>query len=383
VTGFDHLDREWLHGKSGIKWSRPGADLIAAWVADMDFPIPAVVADAIREVIAGGDLGYPDLDGGNPLAAPFAERMRTRHGWDPDPGRVWAFTDVLNAVQAVLELMTQPGAGVAVHTPTYPPFLRTLETMRRRLVPIPFHSGPRGWFFDPERAAEAFSDAEVLLLVNPHNPTGRVLTRIELDLLAELAATHDVMVISDEVHAELLYPGHEHIPFATLSEDAARRTITLTSASKTFNLAGIRTAVAHVGSRTTWDALRSRPEHMWGVVGNLSVTATLAAWSGGRRWLGDLLARLARNRSALEVRLGQELDGIRWHSPEGTYLAWLDFRALGLGDNPAVAVRQRSRVELSPGPDFGLGGSGFARLNFATAPNVLDEMLTRLAAGLG
>ena len=255
MTGFDHLDIGWLAAKPGVKWTRIAPGTLAAWVADMDFPIPDVVADVMRRVLDGGDLGYPNLDAGNPLAEPFAVRMAERHGWQPDPARVWAFTDVLNGIQAILELTTRPGDGVAVHTPTYPPFPATIAQMQRRLEPMPFVSTDGGWRIDQERAASAAASSRVLLLVNPHNPTGRVLTRQELEALAAVAEAHDLIVISDEVHAELLYADAVHIPFATVSDDAAARTITITSASKTFNLAGIRIAVAHFGHDAAWSAI--------------------------------------------------------------------------------------------------------------------------------
>ncbi len=378
MTGFEYLDPAWLRAKPGLKWSRPRPAL-AAWVADMDFPIPPPVAAALHRTVDGGDLGYPNLDDGNPLAVPFTDRMRTRHGWEPDPARVWTFTDVLNAVQAILHMTTEPGDAVAVHAPTYPPFLATLDRMQRPSSPIPFRATPEGWRVDPISAERTLRNARVLLLVNPHNPTGRVLTRPELEILAELAAEHDMLVIADEVHAELVYPGHTHIPFASLNDDAARRTVTLTSASKTFNLAGIRTAVAHVGHDAAWRGLEERPERLWGAVANLSVAATLAAWNEGDDWLSGLLTRLDTNRGTLTEFVAERMPAVRCHSPEGTYLGWLDYSATSLGDDPAGALLRRAGVALSPGLHFGPAGAGFARLNFATAPNVLEELLERIA----
>lgn len=382
MTGFDHLDVAWLAAKPGVKWSRVEPGALAAWVADMDFPIPAVVTTALQNTLAGGDLGYPNLDAGNPLAEAFVERMRRRHGWNPDPGRVWSFTDVLNAVQAILEVSTDPGDGVAIHAPTYPPFPAALRKMGRRIVPIPFASTPGGWEFTHSLASAGFARPTALLLVNPHNPTGRVLTRAELEELAAFANTHELMVISDEVHAELAYDGATHIPFASLGDDAAARTITITSASKSFNLAGIRTAVAHFGHDGAWEAVNARPEHLWGVVSNLSIAATLAAWHQGDDWLRALRTRLAENRAMVAQRLGDAAPEIRWHPPDATYLAWLDCSQLGVGDDPAGFFREAARVELSPGPDFGPEGVGYVRLNFATAPNVLDAILERMVGAV-
>ena len=378
--GFDGLDRDWLRGRDGVKWHRVAPDVLPAWVADMDFPVPAVVRAALHDLVDRADLGYPDWPSGTPLRTAFARRMRERYGWAADPARVRELTDLIQGVQLVLHLGTRPGDGVAVLTPCYPPFLASVTGMGRRLVPVPMEAGPGGWTFDADRFDRDVraTGCRALLLVNPHNPTGRAFTRAELTALADVARRHDLLVLSDEIHADLVQAPHRHLPFAALDDDTAARTVTLTSATKAFNLAGVRTAVAHIGDDRLLAARDAQPPDLFGQVNLLGVAATLAAWTGGDDWLAGVLARLRANRDEVTRRLAAESPRIGHLPPEAGYLSWLDLRALGWGDDPAQVLLDRGRVALSSGPEFGPGGAGFARLNFATAPDVLDDVLTRL-----
>jgi cystathionine beta-lyase len=378
---LDVLDETWLAAKPGIKWRRYGPGVIAAWVADMDFAIPSVVRKALEEVLDVGDLGYPDWRGGSPLREAFAVRMATRYGWEPDPGRVRELTDVIQGLQVSLHLATAPGDAIAIHTPTYPPFLASIASMGRRLVPIPFEDTTGGWRFDASRAEAAIAGAgcTMLVLVNPHNPTGRVLEREELAQLWEIAERHDLLVVADEVHAELTYPPHSHVPFAALGQGAAKRTITLTSATKAFNLAGIRCALAHVGPQKVLSAWDEAPFALFGHASNLSVAATVAAWRDGDAWAKTVLSYLQGNRDAFHAGLSAHLPAIGHHRPEGTYLSWLDLGRLGLGPDPAGEVLERARVAVGRGSDFGPGGEGFIRVNFATSRALVEAIVSRLA----
>lgn len=377
---FDALDEEWLRHKPGIKWRRFGEGVLPAWVADMDFPIPPVVREALVEVVEGGDLGYPDWRGGSPLREAFAARMAARYGWEPDPGRVRELTDIIQGLQLSLHLASAPGDAVAIHTPSYPPFLSSIEAMGRRLVPLPMEDTPAGWRFDAARAEAAIAEARcrVLVLVNPHNPTGRVFTREELVALAEIAERHDLVVVSDEVHAELAFSPQVHVPFAGIDSAVARRTITLTSATKAFNLAGIRCAVAHLGPDEVLAAREAAPSELFGQPSNLSVAATLAAWQRGGPWAAAVLEYLQANRDVLAEGIAAGLPSVGHHRPEGTYLAWLDVRPLDLGPDPAARVLERAKVAVGRGRDFGPGGEGFIRVNFATSRPLLSEILARL-----
>ena len=377
-------DLTWLRGKPGTKWAAAGEGVLPAWIADMDFAAPEPVRTALAGLLDGGDLGYPAwLHEGTPLRAEFAARMRRRYGWDPDPAHVREFADIIQALQAVLYVTTRPGDAVAMHVPAYPPFLNTPPQMGRTLVPIPFTRDDGGaWTFDAEAFARDVTErnVRVLVLVNPHNPTGRVLTRTELTALAEIAHEHDLLVISDEIHADLTYAPNTHIPFASLSADAERRTVTLTSATKAFNIAGVRCAVAHVGAAWVRDAFARLPPMLLGDVGQPGVTATLAAWQHGDAWLTGVRERLDANRALLTSALTAA--GVRVDPPEATYLAWLDFRGTGIDGDPAAYLLDKAKVKLSPGLDFGPGGDGFARLNFAASAPVLTEICDRVAGAL-
>jgi cystathionine beta-lyase len=383
---FDSLDARQLAQRDGEKWTTAGSGVLSSWVADMDFPVTGAVKEALHRRIEG-DLGYPtwfdDSDGG-PLGPVFADRMQRRFGVTVDGTKVRMFTDINQALLATLYVATEPGDGVLLHTPACPPFIDVIGKTGRRALTVPVERTARGWEFDAEPTRQALEDrrgdrCRVLFLVNPHNPTGRVLRRDELEGLAELALRNDLLVISDEVHADLAFSPHQHIPFASLSEEIAARTITLTSGSKAFNLAGARCAIAHVGPPQIRRAFDERRGLMFGQVGVLGVEALRAAWTHGDRWLDEVRAVLDRNRHLVAEGLPEQ---IGYQPPEATFLAWLDCRRLGLGADPMPFFRDEAKVLLFSGPAFGAAGEGFVRLNFATSAPILAEKLSRLRAGV-
>ncbi|MFF4806108.1 MalY/PatB family protein [Streptomyces sp. NPDC001351] len=384
VAGFDDLDRDWLRGRGSVKWHRPGPDVLPAWVADMDFPIPPAVVTALHDAADRRDLGYPDWPHGSPLRTAFARRMTERYGWAATAERVREQTDLIQCLQLILHLATSEGDAVAIQTPNYPPFLATLETMGRRAVPIPMKDTDEGWRMDFAAldAAVRHAACKVLVLVNPHNPTGRVLTRQELEEVAAIARRHDLLVVSDEIHAELTYAPHQHIPFASLSSDAAQRTVTLTSATKAFNLAAIRCAVTHYGPDRLLALRDAQPPDLYGTVSPLGVVATEAAWRDGDAWQRDLLTVLDRNRRRLSEVLRALMPRLRHHPPEATYLAWIDTRPLDLDEPPTERVLKAGNVLLDGGTPFGPGADAFLRVNFATSQAVLEDILTGLTRAL-
>ncbi|GAY11825.1 MalY/PatB family protein [Pseudonocardia sp. N23] len=375
---FDDLVLGDLAARPGIKWSRAGDGELAAWVADMDFAPPQPVTDALVGLVRGGDLGYPEwLLTGTPLREAFAARMAGRYGWELPAVEVREHTDLIQGVQLVLHLATSPGDGVAVHTPGYPPFLQTVESMGRKRFDVAVRHGADGWDMNLAGLDEAARSCRVLLLVNPHNPTGRVLTRDELAAVAEIARRHDLLVISDEIHAELVHAPHAHVPFASLGADAAGRTVTFNSASKAFNLAGLHCAVGHWGPPRLRAVLDAHPSDLFGGVSSLSVAATLAAWEHGTAWQRRLLVVLRRNRDRVAAWLAER--GGDDPVPQATYLYWFAARHLGVETGDVVGtVRRSARVKLDGGPGFGQGHEGMLRLNLATAEPVLDELLHRL-----
>lgn len=376
--GLRSLDIDELRAKRGAKW---GANPVpySAWVADMDFPVAPVIAEALREIIDRNEFGYPNWGGPfalSPAAKLFAPRMAERYGWEPDPDRVLDMIDVLQGVRAAVQHLSSPGDGVVLHLPSYFPFLGTIDEMGRTLVPVAQQDG--AFDYDDLEARLPEAGATTWILCHPHNPLGHVFQRAELERIAEIAARHDLIVISDEIHADLMMPGSTHIPFESLGADVSARTVTVASTSKAFNLAGLRWAVLHAGSDRMVEALRSLPGHYLGAPNVMAVAATVAAWTDGGAWLDAVIEVVDENRRALTGLLAEHLPGVVYEPPSATYLAWLDCRGLGLGGDPSETFRERG-VALSPGPQFGPPGVGHARINLATSPDVLAAMVRAMA----
>ncbi len=379
---FDELDIDVLRRRSGEKWRMYPSDVLPVWVADMDFEVALPIRRRLEECLEVGDLGYPMHPAPTGLPELFAERAAQRWAWPVDPKHVELLTEVVQGIYVALEQFSEPGDGVIVQTPIYPPFLGAVEELGRRLEENPLRVGESGYVMDLDGLAERAARSKVLLLCNPHNPTGRVFRREELQAVAEIAAANDLVVVSDEIHADLVFPGCQHIPFATLSDDAEARTITLTSASKAFNIAGLRCALAVFGSAELRRRFLAFPRHFRGGLGSLGIQATLAAWREGDPWLRDLLAYLEANRDFLADTVARELPDVRFFRPEATYLAWLDFRAQGLAPSPYRHFLDKGKVALSDGSHFGPPGQGFARINFATSRPLLSAALDRLLDSL-
>jgi cystathionine beta-lyase len=374
-------DIDQLRELTSIKWTRDDPDVLPAWVADMDLRPPAAVIDALQRVVDRRDFGYNRL-ASQALPETFARWQSAHHGWAVDPGEVRTFCDVLHAIDVVLWLHTEPGDGVILLTPIYPPFLAALDSAGRRLVDVPLD--PDGWRLDPERLRAAVDPGtRAILVCNPHNPTGRVFDEGELGAIAEVAIEHDLVLVADEVWGDLVYPGSTHRPLAALGPEVAARTVTISSASKAFNLAGLRCAVAHLGHRGVAKQIESLPSHLLGAVSTPGAEASLAAWTQGEPWLRSLRDHLGARRHQLAARLQADLPNVGFQLPEATYLAWLDFRPLGLGPDPAERLLEVGRIALSPGSDFGPRGDGFARLNFATSQPILDEIIDRIVTAVG
>jgi len=377
--GFDDLSLSWLSAKPGAKWHRhPG--LLNAWVADMDFAPPPVVLDALRALLDGGDLGYPDhLPDPSGAATAWVARCADRYGWSPSVGECRELNDVTQGLQIVLHHHTQPGDGVVVYQPSYPPFLRSVEESGRRLVPVVGRrsaESPTGWVFplDEFEAVVIAERPKVFLMCHPHNPTGHVYSDDELRGIAAIAARHDLIVISDEIHADLTFAPATHRPMALF---APERTVTIQAASKAFNLAGLRYAIMHIGPTALREAILGVPDHLYGEANLFGSVAAQVAWEQGDEWLDAVLAHLDSMRSLAVDLLAEHLPDVVVTRPSSTYLAWLDCRALALGDDPSVAFAEVG-VQLSEGPTFGVEGVGRTRLNFATSTDVLTEIVTRM-----
>jgi len=382
-TTFDSVSLAQLRRRRSEKWAKYPADVLPAFYAELDFaPAPAISA-ALAGAVAEGDLGYA-YAAGSGVAEAFAGFAARRWGWEVDPGAVTAVPDVMVGVAELLRGLTEPGAGVVINTPVYPPFFSVVAETGRRTVEVPLLDADAGRRLPVEGIRDAFADgARALLLCNPHNPTGYVPQRDELLAVAELVAEHDGLVLSDEIHAPLTLAGATHVPFCSLPGAAAEHGIALSSASKGWNLAGLKCALAIAGSERMRAALATLPVDLPDRVGHLGVLANEAAFAAGEAWLDELLTYLEGTRDQLPGLLAERLPQVRYEPGQATYLAWLDFRALGLGDDPAAQLLEHGRVALARGPEFGELGRGFARLNLGTSRALVEQAVDRIARALG
>jgi cysteine-S-conjugate beta-lyase len=379
VNPLTELDLVTLRRRRSMKWRRYPEEVLPLWVAEMDTPLAPAVVDALSQAVWLGDTGYADV---GRLAEVFAGFAYDRFGWWPDPAHCTLVGDVAQGIVEVLKVVTEPGDVVLIGGPTYSPFRRIIPQAGRALRENPMVRGADGRFrLDLDRLASDLAATEVTayLLVNPHNPTGSVPSRADLVAVATLCEEHGVRLLSDEIHAPLVYPGAQFVPVLSLPE--AERAIAFVSASKAWNLAGLKGALAVAGPAAVAD-LRAVPEDAGIAAGIFGVIASEAAFRAGVPWLDDLMVGLDHNRTLLESLLAKHLPGVGYTPPEATFLAWLDCSNLGLGDDPAAHFLDRGRVALSAGPEFGPMGRGYARLNFATSPEILTEGVQRMAAAL-
>jgi cystathionine beta-lyase len=355
-------------------------DATPLWVADMAFSPP----DAVREVLArrsaGGALGYSIPTDGyvEALGGWFARR----HGWHVDPSTAVISRGVVHGLHLAIESLTEPGDGVLIQPPVYPPFFATIRATGRRLLTSPLVETPTGWQIDMEDFEAKAAHASAFILCSPHNPVGRVWSRIELERLADICLRHGVRIVSDEIHADFVYPDAHHTVMATLDREVDAATVTCTAPSKTFNVAGLQVAnifAADGETRRRMGAIyRRQGLHQHPALG---LAACEAAYGGSSdAWVDELVAYLDGTMALIASFAARRLGAVGFARPEGTYLAWLDFRALGLD---AAGLRRlvvdKARLWLSDGADFGAEGSGFLRLNAAFPRATIEDALERLA----
>jgi len=380
---IDELDIDRLRLREGEKWTHYPADVLPSWVADMDFEIAEPIRLAVERRLSRSDCGYPVPAAASGLPEILCERVDRRFGWKISSHQVDLFNDVVQAIYFGLLALADDGEGVVIQTPIYPPFIGSTKATQRRLVLSPLVAGPDGYEIDFDHLRDRVDrGTRILLLCNPHNPTGRCFSRAELEGLAEIALTNDLAIISDEIHADLVFEPHHHIPIASLSGEVAERTVTLMSASKAFNIAGICMAFAVFGGETIRKKFDKIPRHLRGGVSALSIAAVSAALSEGQPWLDGVMARLRDNRDFLSGHARKNWTEAVHYRPQATYLGWFDFRAYDLSPDPYSFFLDSGRVALGDGARFGDPGRGFARLNFATSPNILEQIVERMDRSL-
>jgi cystathionine beta-lyase len=371
---FQTLALDELRRRRSEKWTKHPPDVLPSHIAEMDFALAPPIEAALTRAVRAGDVGYAHARASG-LPEAFAAFAQRRFGWDVDPAAVVAVPDVMVGVAELLRVLTPEGSGVVINPPVYPPFFSVIEETGRRVVEVPLVDGG----LQLEGIRDALREgARAVLFCNPHNPTGHVRDLEDVRALGELAAEHDALFLSDEIHAPLTMPGVTHIPACFVVEDA----IVLTSATKAWNLAGLKCGLAVARSQRMRDALGQLPEGIHDRVGHLGVIASVAAFMDGDDWLDELRAYLAETHGRLPALLEQHAPGVRVTPAQATFLAWLDFRDTPIADAPATSVLERGRLSLLPGTDFGAAGKGFARLNVGTSRALVEESVKRIGRAL-
>ncbi len=377
------LSIERLRARRNNKWRFYPDDVLPAWVADMDFAAPAPIREFMQEMADSSDFCYALKPPYPLLEQVLAARMRDRFGWAMDGAPAEVVTDVVQGIALALMTLGEEGQGAVIQPPIYGPFLDATRSTRRPAVFNPLVLTEQSYAIDFDQLEQAASqNARFLLLCNPHNPSGRVFTREELEGLTQAALRHDLVILSDEIHADLVYRGNTHIPMASLSPEIGARTMTFVSASKAFNTAGLRSALVVFGSDSLHQRFKSYPRALRGGLNAFGAEAMRIAWSECDEWLEEVLAYLQENRDLLNQAVSDAMPGITYRKPEATYFAWLDCRQLNLGEEPFDFFLREARVALEPGLNFGPQGTGFARLNFATSKEILSQILARMSDAL-
>lgn len=373
------LSLDELRRRTSVKWRHYPDDVLPLFVAEMDVPLAEPVARALTEAITLGDTGYPS---GNGYPQALVDFAATRWGWEIPVERTALVPDVMLGMVEMLKLVTGGGDAVVINSPVYTPFYLFIEHMDRRVIEAPLDAQHR---IDLAVLDTAFGQAcaggrrAAYVLCSPHNPTGTVHTGEELTAVTELAARHGVRVVVDEIHAPIVYADATFVPY--LSLPGTEGAFALLSASKAWNLAGLKAAVAVAGTHAATD-LAGMPSEVSHGPSHFGIIAHTAALRHGGPWLDSLLSGLEANRRLLGELVSEHLPGVEYFPPEGTYLAWLDCRGLDLPDDPAAVFLKRGRVAVMSGPAFGTGGSGHVRVNLATSAEILTEAVRRMAVSL-
>jgi cystathionine beta-lyase len=372
-----------------MKWGTYDSDVLPMWVADMDFVSPPAVIQALQERVAHGVFGYPGVTNGKSrqgveMRQVILERLEHFYHWKVQAEELIFLPGVVDGFNLACHMVSSQGGGVLEQTPVYHPILHAPENagMVRQEAPL-VPASSLHYEIDWDRFESAITEqTRLFILCNPHNPVGRVFTRAELARMAEICLEQDVTICSDEIHCDLIYPGNDHIPIASLDPQIARHTITLMAPSKTFNIPGLKFAFAVIQDAELRQKYIKASQGLVGWVNLLGQTAALAAYRDGQEWLDQLLVYLQGNRDFLCEYIAKNLPQLRTNCPEGTYLAWVDCRSAGIEGSPYDFFLSRARVAFNDGKIFGTGGEGFVRLNYGCSRSMLAEALQRMKRAL-
>ena len=377
------------HGTGSVKWDALGtvfgsADVLPLWVADMDFPSPEAVIAKMTERASHPIYGYNTQE--SSVYQSLIDWTKRRHDWEIEKDWILLAPGVVPSIILSIFALSKPGDGIIIQPPVYPPFFATIKENDREVVenPLVFKNGRHEMDFEDLEQKLAQPHNKLLLLCSPHNPVGRVWSKEELTKVYELCQTYKVDVLSDEIHNDLVFAGHQHTVFASLGTPVCKQAVTFMAASKTFNIAGLNLSFIVVPCKRRRALINDWINKLHINRNNLfSVLATEAAYGEGDAWLNALLAYLEKNADTLVEFIETRLPRVKVIKPEGTYLAWLDFRAYFTdGHELQQFLVHTAKVGLNPGENFGSQGTGFARINFATQRSVLLEALTRIEQAL-
>lgn len=365
------------------KWFKV-KDVLPLWVADMDFRVAEPIIEQIKKRADHGIFGYNFTP--NSYFKTVINWFDQRYGWKIKKEWIALTPGIVPAINFLIQTFTRPGDGVVIQEPVYYPFKESIKYNGRQTIINELKEEKGFYTMDLQDLERKLQDKRVkmLILCSPHNPVGRVWTKDELVKLAEICVKHDIIVISDEIHCDLTAPGHKHIPFASLSEEISNRTVTCTAASKTFNLAGLQTSnviISHPKLRkefkTTLETMALHGVNIFGI------TAVEAAYTHGHEWLEQVLKYIHQNFMRMKEFLSEKLPNVKISPLEGTYLAWLDFRALNIPPKELdEIIKHKAKVLLDDGAMFGKAGEGFQRFNLACPWSTLHESLMRISAAL-
>ena len=373
---IEDLTDSQLRARRCVKWDVAEPDVLPAWVAEMDYALCPQITEALERAVRDGVAGYPAPDHVNGLPESLAQFAAQAWGWQVDPARALTVGDVMAGIRLVLETLCD-NAPVVVPTPAYMPFLDVAQLTGRAMVAVPLDADADVAALDLEAIDAALAaGARTVLLCQPHNPWGRCFTGAELEGLRDVVLRHGARVISDEIHAPLVLPGAAHVPYQSI-EGTAEHAVTVLSASKAWNIPGLKCAQVVSGTAADAKALASVPPVANHGTSPLGIVANVAAYRDGGDWLAALLERLEAQRSLLTRLVADHLPAARMRPLEATYLAWIDARAYGF-ESPASVALRRGRVMVNEGTTFGPGGEGHARINIATSAERLTEVVRRL-----